>query len=76
VGAHGEQQPLNALFRNDGVKGFTKVLTKASLLNRGDHAVQLVDFDNDGGLDLKTQSIREVKPAEFYGKSLVVRQGN
>src|SRR5262245_20848244 len=52
VGAPGEQQPLNALFRNDGAKGFTNVLTKESLLNRGDHAVQMVDFDNDGGLDL------------------------
>jgi hypothetical protein len=52
VGAPGEQQPMNALFRNDGAKGFTNVLTKDSPLNRGDHAVQLVDFNNDGGLDL------------------------
>jgi VCBS repeat protein/ASPIC/UnbV protein len=52
VGAPGEQQPMNALFRNDGAKGFTNVLTKDSPLNRADHAVQLVDFDSDGGLDL------------------------
>ena len=52
VGAPGEQQPLNALFRNDGARGFTNVLTKDSAINRADHAVQFVDYDNDGGLDL------------------------
>ena len=44
VGAPGQQQPMNALFRNDGAKGFTNLLTKDSPLNRGDHAVA------DGGL--------------------------
>ena len=52
VGAPGAQQPLNALFRNDGAAGFVNVLTKDSPLNRGDHASQFVDFDNDGGIDL------------------------
>jgi hypothetical protein len=52
VGDPGAQQPLNALFRNDGAAGFVNVLTKDSPLNRGDHASQFVDFDNDGGIDL------------------------
>lgn len=51
-GAVGAQTPLNSLFRNDGAAGFTNVLTKDSPQNAGDHAVQLVDYDNDGGLDL------------------------
>ena len=52
VGPVGAQQPLNALFRNDGGKGFVNVLTKDSPLNVGDHAVQFVDYDNDGAIDL------------------------
>lgn len=52
VGPVDAQQPMNALFRNDGAKGFTNVLTKDSLLNRGDHGTQFIDFDSDGGLDL------------------------
>ena len=52
VGAVGEQQPMNALFRNDGAKGFVNVLTKDSPLNRADHGSQFVDYDNDGGIDL------------------------
>jgi hypothetical protein len=52
VGDPGAQQPLNALFRNDGAKGFVNVLTRDSPLNRADHASQFVDFDNDGGIDL------------------------
>jgi hypothetical protein len=51
-GPVGAQTPVNALFRNDGAKGFVNVLTKDSALNAGDHGVQFVDFDNDGGLDL------------------------
>jgi len=51
-GAVGAQRPLNALFRNDGAKGFVNVLTKDSPLNVADHGVQFVDFDTDGGLDL------------------------
>jgi FG-GAP-like repeat/ASPIC and UnbV len=51
-GAGGAQRPLNALFRNEGEKGFVNVLTKDSPLNVADHGVQFVDFDNDGGLDL------------------------
>src|SRR5919108_235474 len=50
-GAVGAQTPLNALFRNDGAKGFVNVLTKDSPLNVADHGVQLVDYDNDGALD-------------------------
>ncbi|MEZ5287255.1 MAG: CRTAC1 family protein [Vicinamibacterales bacterium] len=51
-GPVGQQAPANALFRNDGPKGFVNVLTKASPLNLGDHGVQLVDYDLDGALDL------------------------
>ena len=51
-GAVGAQTPVNALFRNDGDKGFVNVLGKESLLNAGDHSTQFVDYDNDGGLDL------------------------
>jgi len=51
-GAVGQQTPLNSLFRNDGAAGFVDVLSKDSPLNTGDHGVQFVDFDNDGGLDL------------------------
>ena len=52
VGAPGEQQPMNALFLNDGGHGFTNVLTRDSPINRADHGAQFVDFDNDGGIDL------------------------
>ena len=52
VGEPGAQTPLNALFRNDGAKGFVNVLTKDSPLNRADHASQFVDYDGDGGIDL------------------------
>jgi len=52
VGPVDAQQPMNALFRNDGAKGFTNTLTKESALNLGDHGTQFVDFDRDGGLDL------------------------
>jgi hypothetical protein len=51
-GAPGAQTPLNALFRNDGAKGFVNVLSKDSPLNAADHGVQFVDYDNDGALDL------------------------
>jgi hypothetical protein len=51
-GPVGAQTPLNALFVNEGAKGFVNVLTKDSPLNAGDHGVQLVDYDNDGALDL------------------------
>jgi len=51
VGPVDAQEPMNALFRNDGGK-FVNVLTKDSPLNVGDHGVQLVDFDGDGGLDI------------------------
>ncbi len=52
VGTPGAQMPANALFRNDGAKGFVNVLAKDSLLNAGDHGVQFADYDNDGALDL------------------------
>ena len=51
-GAVGAQTPMNALFRNDGAAGFVNVLTKDSPLNAADHGVQLVDYDNDGAIDL------------------------
>ncbi len=52
VGDPGAQSPLNALFRNDGARGFVNVLTADSPLNKADHASQFVDFDGDGGIDL------------------------
>lgn len=52
VGEVGKQTPLNALFRNDGAKGFVNMLTSDSPLNKADHASQFVDYDNDGGIDL------------------------
>jgi hypothetical protein len=52
VGEPGAQTPVNALFRNDGVKGFVNVLSKANTLNAADHGIQFVDYDHDGGLDL------------------------
>lgn len=52
VGPVDAQQPMNALFRNNGGKGFVDVLNAESPLNLGDHGVQFVDFDGDGGLDL------------------------
>ena len=51
-GAVGAQTPANALFRNEGAKGFVNVLSKDSPINVADHGVQFVDYDNDGGLDL------------------------
>jgi hypothetical protein len=51
-GPVGAQTPANALLRNDGSKGFVNLLTKDSPVNAGDHGVQFVDYDNDGGLDL------------------------
>ena len=47
-----QQRPANALFHNEGGKRFVNVLTKDSPLNVGDHGVQWVDYNNDGGLDL------------------------
>jgi hypothetical protein len=46
------QTPTNALFRNEGEKGFVNVIGTDSPLNKGDHGVQLVDYDHDGALDL------------------------
>jgi hypothetical protein len=51
-GEPGKQAPTNALYRNDGAKGFVNLLTKDSPLNKGDHGVQFVDYDNDGAIDL------------------------
>jgi hypothetical protein len=51
-GPVGKQTPVNALFRNDGAKGFVNIITTASPLNRADHGVQFVDYDNDGAIDL------------------------
>ncbi|MGD8320209.1 MAG: CRTAC1 family protein [Gemmatimonadota bacterium] len=52
VGSTPDQQPANALFRNDGTGHFTNVLTEQSALNAADHSAQFVDYDLDGGLDL------------------------
>ena len=46
------QVPHNTLWHNDGGKSFTNVLTEQSPLNVGDHGVQWVDYDHDGGLDI------------------------
>jgi hypothetical protein len=51
-GPVGQQVPTNAFFRNDGAKGFVNVITKDSPMNRADHGVQFVDYDNDGAIDL------------------------
>ena len=81
-GAPGAQTPLNSLFRNDGAAGFTNVLSKDSALNLGDHGVQFVDYDRDGGLDLTLTDgygakgghfvFRNMLPAEAKKRSLSV----
>ncbi len=82
VGEVGAQTPLNALFRNDGAKGFVNLLTKDSPLNKADHASQFVDYDNDGGIDLSITDgygpvgghfvFRNTLPAEAKQRSLSV----
>jgi hypothetical protein len=82
-GPAGRQTPLNALFRNDGARGFVNVLTRDSPLNLGDHGVQLVDYDNDGGVDLSLTDgygaqgghflFRNTLPAEVKRRSLSVQ---
>ncbi|MES2255455.1 MAG: VCBS repeat-containing protein [Pseudomonadota bacterium] len=52
TGPRGEQQPHDALFHNQGGKGFVNVITTDSALNRSDHGAEWVDYDNDGALDL------------------------
>ena len=37
---------------DDGAAGFVNVIDKASPLNKADHAVQFVDYDRDGAIDL------------------------
>ena len=51
-GPVGHQQPKNALFHNEGGKRFVNVLAGNGALNVGDHGVQWVDYNNDGGLDV------------------------
>lgn len=51
-GPRDQQQPSNALFHNEGGKGFRQILTEKSKLNVGDHGVQWVDYNRDGALDL------------------------
>jgi FG-GAP-like repeat/ASPIC and UnbV len=82
VGAPGAQEPLNALFRNDGAAGFVNVLTKDSPLNVADHASQFVDADGDGGIDLSVTDgygpkgghflFRNTSPAAVKARSLSV----
>jgi hypothetical protein len=55
-GGGGRAEAANALFRNDGAKGFVNVLTRDSPLNVADHGVQFVDYDNDGALDLSSRT--------------------
>ena len=82
VGEPGAQTPLNAFFRNDGVKGFVNLLTKDSPLNVADHASQFVDYDNDGAIDLSVTDgygpqgghfvFRNALPADAKKRSLSV----
>ena len=81
-GPVGKQTPLNAFFRNDGASGFVNVLVKGGPLNLGDHGVQFVDYDNDGGVDLSITDgygeqgghfvFRNTLPAEVRQRSLSV----
>jgi FG-GAP-like repeat len=71
VGAVGEQRPMNALFRNDGAKGFVNVLTSDSPLNVGDHGVQWVDYNRDGGLDLSIDRGYTGRGGHFLFKNLL-----
>ena len=71
VGQPGQQQPMNALFRNDGAKGFVNVLTKDSPLNVGDHGVQWVDYNRDGGLDLSIDRGYTNRGGHFLFKNLL-----
>ncbi|MCJ2185750.1 CRTAC1 family protein [Novosphingobium beihaiensis] len=51
-GPRGEQVPADALFHNEGKKGFVNVIAANPLVNNGDHGVEWVDFDGDGAIDL------------------------
>jgi hypothetical protein len=52
VGGSGKQEPMNALFHNNGGTGFTNVLADSGILNAGDHGATWIDYDRDGALDL------------------------
>ncbi|MFN7917296.1 MAG: CRTAC1 family protein [Vicinamibacterales bacterium] len=81
-GPAGQQQPKDALFRNDGAQGFVNVIDRTSPLNRGDHGTQFVDVDGDGGLDLSITDgyspegghflFHNTLPAEAKARSLAV----
>jgi hypothetical protein len=81
-GAVGAQTPANALFRNDGARGFANVLPRASPANAGDHGVQFIDYDRDGAIDLSLTDgygptgghflFRTVLPEEVSKRSLSV----
>ena len=62
---------MNALFRNDGAKGFTNVLTRESSLNVGDHGVQFVDYDGDGGLDLSVTRGYTTRGGHFLFRNML-----
>lgn len=52
---HGEapnQVPADALFHNEGGRGFTNVIGANPQLNAGDHGVAFVDYNADGAIDL------------------------
>lgn len=51
-GPPGQQTPKDALFHNEGGKGFVNVLKPGGPLDAGDHGVTWVDYDKDGALDL------------------------
>ncbi|WCT74411.1 CRTAC1 family protein [Sphingomonas naphthae] len=51
VGPRDQQVPKDALFHNEGARGFVNVAA-GTLIDVADHGVQWVDYDKDGGLDL------------------------
>src|SRR5262245_25652090 len=64
-GPVGQQQPVNALFHNEGGNRFVNARAKNSPLNVADHGVQWVDYDNDGGLDLSATRGYTTKGGHF-----------
>ena len=51
-GPPNQQTPKDALFHNEGGKGFVNVLKAGGPLDAGDHGVTWVDYDKDGAVDL------------------------
>ncbi len=86
-GPRDEQQPVNALFHNQGGAGFANVIDGYPMLNSGDHGVEWVDYDGDGAIDLSVMRgytpvgghflFRNAMPSEQAQRSLnVLVEGN